>query len=116
VNATGLKVRILLSPRARAKTNRNKVALAEKTNAAKSQEIAPHIGYRKLAYGLPHHESGQSNAPLNSSQRPVQTNNPGLTFVVRDSDLRKPTTVIAYGDMRFTDPSSLPATNTDAGS
>jgi acid phosphatase type 7 len=57
---------------------------------------------------------GQSDAPRNSTQRPVQTSNPGLTFVVRDSDLRKPTTVIAYGDMRFTNPSSLPTTNTDA--
>lgn len=35
----------------------------------------------------------------------------GPTFSVPEHDLRKPVTVIAYGDMRFTDPSNVTATN-----
>jgi Calcineurin-like phosphoesterase len=35
----------------------------------------------------------------------------GPTFIVAEADLRKPITVIAYGDMRFTDPSNTTATN-----
>jgi acid phosphatase type 7 len=36
---------------------------------------------------------------------------PGPTFTVPQADLRTPVTVIAYGDMRFTDPSNTRATN-----
>jgi len=48
------------------------------------------------------------------TQRSAQSSQPGPTFVVREIDLQKPTTVIAYGDMRFTDPSNVKATNTPA--
>jgi acid phosphatase type 7 len=56
----------------------------------------------------------QSNGSQIASQRSVQSSKPGPTFVVREIDLQKPTTVIAYGDMRFTDPSNVKATNTPA--
>jgi acid phosphatase type 7 len=56
----------------------------------------------------------QSSAPQTDTQRSVQSSQPGPTFVVRESDLQKPTTVIAYGDMRFTDPSNVKVTNTPA--
>jgi acid phosphatase type 7 len=36
---------------------------------------------------------------------------PGATFTVAQADLDEPVTVIAYGDMRFTDPSNTKATN-----
>lgn len=36
---------------------------------------------------------------------------PGPTFTVAQADLHTPVTVIAYGDMRFTDPSNTTATN-----
>ncbi len=35
----------------------------------------------------------------------------GATFQVADRDLHRPVTIIAYGDMRFTDPSNVTATN-----
>jgi Calcineurin-like phosphoesterase len=41
-------------------------------------------------------------------------NRPGPTFRVPESELRKPVTVVAYGDMRFTDPSNVTATNPEA--
>jgi len=56
----------------------------------------------------------QSNASQTDTQRSVQSSQPGPTFVIREIDLQKPTTVIAYGDMRFTDPSNAKATNTPA--
>ena len=56
----------------------------------------------------------QSSASQTDTQRSVQSNQPGPTFVVREIDLQKPTTVIAYGDMRFTDPTNVKATNTPA--
>jgi acid phosphatase type 7 len=36
---------------------------------------------------------------------------PGPTFRVEEGDLHKPATIIAYGDMRFTDPANHEATN-----
>lgn len=39
---------------------------------------------------------------------------PGPTFMVAQADLHTPVTVIAYGDMRFTDPSNTTATNPTA--
>jgi 3',5'-cyclic AMP phosphodiesterase CpdA len=56
----------------------------------------------------------QSSKSQTSTQASSQSRQLRATFVVRETDLQKPTTIIAYGDMRFTDPSSLPATNTDA--
>jgi calcineurin-like phosphoesterase family protein len=38
----------------------------------------------------------------------------GATFSVDEGDLHKPATLIAYGDMRFTDPANREATNPDA--
>ena len=35
----------------------------------------------------------------------------GATFQVADQDLHRPVTIIAYGDMRFTDPNNVTATN-----
>jgi 3',5'-cyclic AMP phosphodiesterase CpdA len=52
--------------------------------------------------------------PASARQRPVQTSHSDSTFAIHETDLRKPTTVIAYGDMRFTDPSNLAATNAGA--
>ena len=56
----------------------------------------------------------QSSPSQTDAQTSVQSRQPGPTFVVRESDLQKPTTVIAYGDMRFTDPSNVKVTNTPA--
>jgi acid phosphatase type 7 len=39
---------------------------------------------------------------------------PGPTFVVKDADLPHNFSIIAYGDMRFTDPSNTTAANPDA--
>jgi hypothetical protein len=36
------------------------------------------------------------------------------TFFVEESELRKPITIVAYGDMRFTDPATLPPENVTA--
>jgi len=56
-------------------------------------------------------QSSQSQTDTQASSR---TSQPEPTFIVRETDLQKPITVIAYGDMRFTDPSNLAATNTTA--
>ena len=56
----------------------------------------------------------QSSPSQTDTQTSVQSRQPGPTFVVRERDLQKPTTVIAYGDMRFTDPSNVKVTNTPA--
>ena len=52
--------------------------------------------------------------PAPAQQRPVQSGSAGLNFMIRESDLRKPIMVIAYGDMRFTDPVNLAVTNVGA--
>jgi acid phosphatase type 7 len=49
-----------------------------------------------------------------SSARPGETallSEPGATFAVTERDLQKNVTVIAYGDMRFTDPANHEATD-----
>jgi hypothetical protein len=51
----------------------------------------------------------QSPAPTNLPSEPS-----GPIFAVPDRELHTPTTVIAYGDMRFTDPSNTTATNPTA--
>src|SRR5258706_14529814 len=56
----------------------------------------------------------QSSQSQTDTQRSIQLSQPGPTFVVREIDLQKPTTVIAYGDMRFTDPSNVKVKNTPA--
>lgn len=56
----------------------------------------------------------QSSPSQTDTQTPVQSSRSGAAFVVREIDLQKPTTVIAYGDMRFTDPDNLAVTNTTA--
>ena len=56
----------------------------------------------------------QSRPSQTDTQKSVQSSRPSPTFVVREIDLQKPATVIAYGDMRFTDPSNVKATNTPA--
>ncbi len=43
--------------------------------------------------------------------QPLSQSPGGPTFSVSESDLRAPLTVVAYGDMRFTDPSNVTATN-----
>src|SRR5260221_719760 len=56
----------------------------------------------------------QSDASRTDRQRSVQSSQHASTFVIRETDLQKPVTVIAYGDMRFTDPSTVPALNVTA--
>jgi len=56
----------------------------------------------------------RTGASQKDAQRSVQSSQSKPTFVVREADLQNPATVIAYGDMRFTDPSALPAANVTA--
>ena len=55
-----------------------------------------------------------TGASQKDAQRSVQSSQSKPTFVVREADLQNPATVIAYGDMRFTNPSALPAANVTA--
>jgi acid phosphatase type 7 len=48
---------------------------------------------------------------LVSSQQKVPVSEAGPTFTVSENDLHKPVTVIAYGDMRFTDPANVTETD-----
>ena len=50
----------------------------------------------------------QSSAPQNSAQRIASSRQLKSTFIVREADLHKPVTIIAYGDTRFTDASAPP--------
>jgi hypothetical protein len=50
----------------------------------------------------------QSSAPQTSAQRFALSGQVNSTFIVREADLHKPVTIIAYGDTRFTDPSAPP--------
>src|ERR1700733_6041823 len=50
----------------------------------------------------------QNAASLPTSQL---TSEPGATFRIADRDLSTPTTIIAYGDTRFTDPTNIKSTN-----
>jgi hypothetical protein len=56
----------------------------------------------------------QSSTPQTDAQRFALSRQFKSTFIVHEADLQKPTTIIAYGDMRFTDPSVLPAANVAA--
>ena len=51
----------------------------------------------------------QSSAPQTSAQRFALSRQFNSTFIVREADLHKPVTIIAYGDTRFTDASAPPA-------
>jgi hypothetical protein len=54
---------------------------------------------------------GQSQQPA-AKLAPVSTAAaPGALFKIAERDLHTPVTIIAYGDMRFTDPSNVTATN-----
>src|SRR5665213_4349180 len=55
----------------------------------------------------------QSSAPQHSAQQFALSRQFKSTFIVREADLHKPVTIIAYGDTRFTDPSA-PATAVNA--
>jgi hypothetical protein len=46
-----------------------------------------------------------------SIQEKAPLSQPGPTFTVGEDDLHNPVTVIAYGDMRFTDPTNVTATD-----
>jgi hypothetical protein len=60
---------------------------------------------------LAHRSFPHSPANAKRNAPPGQS---GPTFTVEESDLHKPVTLIAYGDMRFTDPANREATNPDA--
>src|SRR5579871_2802757 len=50
----------------------------------------------------------QYSAPQTAAQRLASRRQFSSTFIVREADLHKPVTIIAYGDTRFTDPSAPP--------
>src|SRR5579872_6152392 len=50
----------------------------------------------------------QSSAPQTNAQPFALSRQFNSTFIVREADLHKPVTIIAYGDTRFTDPSAPP--------
>jgi acid phosphatase type 7 len=56
----------------------------------------------------------QTGASHTDAQGSSQSKRSASTLTIHDSDLQNPTTVIAYGDMRFTDPGTLPAENVKA--
>ncbi len=56
----------------------------------------------------------QTSPSQPNSQKPALSSHSVSTFVIREADLQNPPMVIAYGDMRFTDPSALPAENVAA--
>jgi predicted phosphodiesterase len=56
----------------------------------------------------------QSGASQTDAQPSSVSRQFKATFIVHEADLQKPATVIAYGDMRFTDPTALPAENVNA--
>jgi hypothetical protein len=53
----------------------------------------------------------QSTQPSTKITPAGSAGGPGPTFKVAERDLRSPLTIIAYGDMRFTDPSNVKATS-----
>ena len=52
-----------------------------------------------------------ADSPAAGEKRNASPNHGGPTFRVDEGDLHKPATLIAYGDMRFTDPTNHEATN-----
>jgi hypothetical protein len=57
---------------------------------------------------------GQVRGPQTDTNTTVARDASGPTFVINDRDLHAPLTVVAYGDMRFTDPANVTATNPTA--
>src|SRR5690348_10293412 len=57
---------------------------------------------------------GQAGQPPGGASTILVADDAGPTFVVNDRDLHTPPTVVAYGDMRFTDPANVTATNPTA--
>jgi len=57
---------------------------------------------------------GQTRLPQNDGAATVARDTPGPTFTINQRDLHEPPTVVAYGDMRFTDPANVTATNPTA--
>jgi hypothetical protein len=53
---------------------------------------------------------GQARGPQNDDTRAVPDPS-APTFAINDQDLHSPLTLAAYGDMRFTDPTNVTATN-----
>jgi acid phosphatase type 7 len=56
---------------------------------------------------------GRASQPQNAAAN-IPLDQSGPTFVIDDQDLHTPLTVVAYGDMRFTDPANVTATNPTA--
>ncbi len=56
----------------------------------------------------------RSGASQKGAQHSALSREFNSTFTVHEADLQTPTTIIAYGDMRFTDPSALPLENVNA--
>jgi Calcineurin-like phosphoesterase len=64
-----------------------------------------------LTWGAPQSGYGQASGPRNVFAKPSATDPAGPTFRVDASALHSPLTIIAYGDMRFTDTSNVTATD-----
>jgi acid phosphatase type 7 len=54
---------------------------------------------------------GQADHPQNGSGTIAARDPSAPTFAINDEDLHSPLTLVAYGDMRFTDPTNVTATN-----
>jgi acid phosphatase type 7 len=57
---------------------------------------------------------GQARGPQNDSDTRTARDPSAPTFAINDQDLHSPLTLVAYGDMRFTDPKNVTATNPTA--
>ena len=53
----------------------------------------------------------QARTPQNDSATRAARDGSAPTFTINDQDLHSPLTLVAYGDMRFTDPTNVTATN-----
>src|SRR5690348_11311440 len=65
-------------------------------------------GFCFAGAGASHGPAGRRQA---GSTTAVAADQSGPTFVVNDQDLHAPLTLIAYGDIRFTDPANVTATS-----
>jgi acid phosphatase type 7 len=54
---------------------------------------------------------GQVRGPQADTTANAALETPGPTFTINQQDLHSPPSVVAYGDMRFTDPANVTATN-----
>ena len=68
------------------------------------------VAFGLLGMGGVFFHMGSTHFPANA-QKSALLSQPGPTFTVDEVDLHKPVTLIAYGDMRFTDPANHDATN-----